>query len=149
MKIKTTITEISHEELVILLGTAHCYSEWLLFEIRESDYYGTELEDESDSNEDKWAKVLLAGKSINAYDYYAEEEDDFYGYLPHDWNEEHEAMRYELNLEDITKGLGRAWSSDSNIRKYIYNWTQDNGDFDDIQAEAVMQFIIFGKEIYG
>lgn len=147
MKIKTTITEINHEDLVNLLSTSSYGSDWLGFKKRKSDYYGTELEDENDCAEDTWAKLLLAGKNIFAYDYYAE--GCTYGNLPNKIIGEDEVARYELTLKDITEGLERALSSDSYIKKYIFNWMNEEGCFDITEAEAIMQYIIFGEEVYG
>ena len=59
-------------------------------------------------------------------------------------------MAYELTLEDIKKGVARALDSGTYIRDYITDWTEeDSVGFDLTEAEAVMQWIVFGEEIYG
>ena len=94
------------------------------------------------------ARVLLAGYSILVKDYYAEDESDHYGNLNHLWRRD--CMAYELTLEDIKKGIGRAIDSGGYIRDYINHWADDECmNFDLTEAEAVMQWIVFGEYIYG
>lgn len=165
MKTKTTITEISHEDLVELLSTATYGSNWLGIRRKVGDYKGTDLESGDDCLEDTWAKILLAGKYVYAYDFYAEDEEDFYGKLPHTWKEEENAMRYEVTMENIKRGLQKcldgtfksAYTEKENIareraymRKCAMSFIEyEDGDFDITQAETLMQVILFGEEIYG
>ena len=151
MKTKTTITDITQEDLVNLLSTATCSSDWLGIRRKKGTYKGTELEDEEDCLEDTWAKVLLAGKALSAYDFYAEDEEDFYGNLPHEWSKEKQAMRYDLTLKDIEKGLIKCLDKLGDyergcVTRYI---DCENSDFDAADAEDIMQVVLFGKIIYG
>ena len=147
MKIQTLITDINQEDLVNLFSTATYGSEYLDCAFRKSDYYGTDLEDENDCREDKWAKLLLAGKSIFVYDYYSEEES--YGNLPQKWIPEKEAMRYELTLEDIKKAVQSAVNNSEYTCTYAMDWINDSCNFDLIEAESLLQHIVFGEVIYG
>ena len=105
MKTRTEITELTHDDLVELFSTATYGSEWLTIRKPLGIYKGTDLEDENDCLEDAWAKVLLAGKKLYAYDFFSEDETDSYGTLPHKWDKEDCAMRYEFTLEDLKKGI--------------------------------------------
>lgn len=154
MKTQTVVTDITHDDLVNLLCTAHEGNDWLGFSIPKGNYVGTELENESDCREDRWAKVLLSGRTLFAEDHYAEDKDEFYGSLPHKWcffdTPDEGWIRYTFSLEDIKKGLGRAYSSGGYLAKYVRDLMDDDStDFDLTEAEALMQFILFGEEIYG
>lgn len=146
MKLETKITEITHDDLVLLLSTASEGSSWLAFSYKKSDY--EPLKKESDCFEDKLAQILLAGKSIKACDYYAEGE--HYGNLPFEVLADDIVVCYKLTLEDIKRGLGKAFSSHDYISTYAYHLIEDDGvQLDQPEAEALMQYILFGEEIYG
>ena len=147
MKTQTVVTDITHDDLVNLIATAWEGSNWLGFDIPlKSGSHVPKIEDEC--REDRMARVLLAGHSILVKDYYAEDENDYYGNLKHLWRKD--CMGYELTLEDIKKGVARALDSGTYIRDYITDWTEeDSVGFDLTEAEAVMQWIVFGEEIYG
>ena len=165
MKTKTKITEITHEDLVELLSTATYGSSWLGIRRKVGDYKGTELEEEGDCLEDTWVKILLTGKFVYAYDFNAEDEEDFYGKLPHTWKEEKDAMRYELTLDDIRIGLQKCldgtfkscYTKREDIereRAYVRRCAMsfinyEDGDFDNPQAQTLLQVIMFGEEVYG
>ncbi len=150
MKIKTIISEITHNDLVNLFATAIYGSNIFDVKKKNADYYGTPLESEKDCREDTWAKVLLAGKTIYVYDYCAEDSEDFYGKLPHEWRSNTQAMRYELTLDDIKKGMERALNSQSYISTYVRDLMDDEAvNFDLTEAEGLLQYIVFGEEIYG
>lgn len=153
MKTKTVVTEITHDELVTLLSAA-IYSEWLYFSIPKiSDSDVPRVNGEC--CEDRWARILLAGNPIYVDDYFAEDEEDFYGNLPHVCMCQNSGtfMRYTLTLEDIKNGIARALDYRAyHIVKYINNWQVDSCQYDvfDItQAEAIIQWIVFGHVIYG
>jgi len=146
MKIETKVTEITHDDLVILLSTASEGSNWLVFSYKKEDY--APLKSDGDYFEDKLAKILLAGKSIEVNDYYAEGE--HYGHLPFKLLEDDNCVCYDLTLKDIEKGLEKALSSNTYIADYVRHIYQDNGcNLDQPEAEAIMQWIVFGEEIYG
>ena len=147
MKTQTIVTDITHDDLVNLIATAWEGSNWLGFDTPlKSVSHVPRVENEC--REDRMARVLLAGYSIFVNDYYAEDKSDHYGNLYHFWRGDR--MTYELTLEDIKKGIGRAMDSGGYIRDYINHWADDECmNFDLPEAEAVMQWIVFGKEIYG
>lgn len=145
MKIQTKVTDITHEDLVNLFSTATYQSNWLSISIPREDK--TTIH-KADCLEDMWAKVILEGKPLYMTDYYAEDSDDSYGKLPHEWVEGY--MRYTFTLEDIKKGISKALDSDDYIAECIHHLADDDCcEFDNPQAEAIMQYIIFGEEIYG
>lgn len=147
MKVKTVITEITHDDLVNLLCTATYSSSFFDVVKKKKDYYGTELEDENDCREDTWAKILLAGKPVYVLDYYSEEE--AYGELPHVWDERLAAMKYTVTIEDIKNGLQKALESKGWDFKCAMDLINEEGDFDLTEAENLLQIITFGEAIYG
>lgn len=158
MKTEVRITEITHDDLVTLLSTATFDSDWLAIRRKAGTYKGTNLVKKEYCLEDTWAAVLLNGKPVYAYDYYAEDSEEYYGNLPHDWNSEKGAMRYTLTLEDIRLGLQKCLSgdfrnTDTECKTYIrscMNHLIDGGyDLDAPEAENLMQVILFGEIIYG
>ena len=149
MKTKTTICDINHEDLVELLSTA-CYgSSWLGVTYNQTEYQNSEPS-EDDCIEDKCARILLHGYSITLYDMYAEDEEDHYGTLPFAWDERGETMDYTVTLDDIRRGLEKAMNAGGWPAKYVQNLINaEDGDFDQPQAESLVQWILFGEEIYG
>lgn len=151
MKTIVKVKELSHEDLVNLLSTASYGSPFIRFSIPKGNYKGTELEDENDCLEDKWAKVLIAGKHLFFCDNYAEDEDDFYGQLPHAYKNTPWGgfMRYEFTLQTILDAMSKALSEGDYMAEYVNHLANYPEKFDQIEAEAVMQYVIFGEEIYG
>lgn len=153
MKIKVKITEIDHEDLVDLFSTA-LYGSTMFSAIYDSIEYQN-LPDKSDTDcfEDKIAKLLLAGKTVEVADQYAECDEDFYGSLPHNWDKEHSLMLYTVSLDDIKKGVQRCFNYNKSKNTWLShcanNWYCKDGNFDLPEAESIMQVIIFGEEIYG
>lgn len=147
MKTKTIITEINHEDLVNLFSCAIYGSNIFDVRIKRTDYYETPLEDENDCREDKWAKVLLSGKAIHVYDNYAEGE--HYGNLPYRITAPDGDVCYHVTLADIEAGLSKACSSDSYIHDYVRHLAFEPENLDQSEAEALLQYILFGEEIYG
>lgn len=148
MKIQTTITGITHDDLVNLFSTATYGSDYLdIKSNKKRDYNGTELENEEDCREDIWAKILLAGKSVEVIDYYAEGVK--YGNLPCVFDEEDNA-HYTINLKDVKEGLEKALNGDGWERKCALHLIEEDGEFDLYEAEALLQMIAFsGQVIYG
>lgn len=148
MKTKTTISDINHNDLVNLLSTALYGSSWLGITYNKTEYPNSEPS-EDDCIEDKAAKILLHGYSITLYDMYAEDEEDHYGTLPYSWDERGETMDYTVTLADIKRGLEKAMNYGGWPAKYVYNLMNEDSDFDQPQAESLVQWILFGEEIYG
>ena len=162
MKTKTTITEITHDDLVNLLSTATCGSSWLETwtpaEIREK--LGIEP---GDCREDIQAKALLSHEVIVATDNYAEGEK----YGEHlstieDPDDEGSPVNYYLVLDHIKDGIAAALdgtfkaNDDAEIdfaatcaRQFIEDCRGFCSDFDITAADALMQIIMFNEIIYG
>lgn len=149
MKLQIKIKEVTHDELVNLFSTATYGSSWLVIRNPKGSYKGTALEDENDSCEDSWTKVLLNGGTIYCYDNYAEDEDEFYGNLPHKFTDY--GMRYELTLKDLIKGLEYVANKDNEYNIKCFNdWRTEANDFDFLEADNLIQCVLFGGEaIYG
>ena len=153
MKTKTIITELTQEDLVNLLCTATCGSDWL-------DCYAPDrqhiVNEEGDCREDIWAKVLLAGDKIICTDYYAEGET--YGDLESKivglGNAE-----YSVSLQDIINGLQKCADGTSKdadkyadrgfLARCYDDFSNDGRDWDMVEADALMQIILFGELVYG
>lgn len=146
---KLQVTGISHDEIVNLLSTATYGSHFFDIKKKRSDYYGTELENEHDTREDTWAKILMSGKPVYVYDYYAEDDSEFYGNHPHEWVEKEQAMRYTITIDDIKQGISSALSSTGYLAKYASDFLFGAGDFDLDEAETLLQDIVFGEHVYG
>ena len=149
MKTKVEITELTHDDLVNLISTA-CYGSSFLGVCYDSTEY-EQLEDknENDCIEDKCARLLLHGKSIELYDMYAEDEGDYYGELPH-YYDETGFMFYTVKLTDIMRGLEKAatdcvWSAEC-FNSFVQ---EESMNMDLPRAETLCQYIIFGEQVYG
>ena len=158
MKTKTTITELTHDDLVELFSTALTGSSYLVADYDESTEY-----DEDDCFEDILANILLHGGSIKATDYYAD--GCVYGSLPHEYvdNDDEGEVVYVLTLDDIKRGLERA--ADGTFNAGNDRWTEltkrsarvsfdsfmdeDSCEFDLVRADILMQIILFDEIIYG
>lgn len=150
MKAKTIITEITHDDLVNLFSTS-CYgSQWLACDYDSIAYKALQSASQDDCVEDKLAKLLLAGKSILLCDYYAECDADFYGNLPHEWDNKSSCMVYTITLDDVKNGL--QWALDNGDcyeKRYANNLIDNDGyDLDQPEAEYLCQLIMFGEQIY-
>jgi hypothetical protein len=150
MKTRTTITEITKENLVDLLCTATYGNNWCEI-FRNKEISGDVKAEENDCREDLWAKVLLGGWSLYFADYYAEDEDEHYGDLPYEWDEDGKCMNYRFNLQDVKRGLAKAADSDSEFARKCFESLRDDEsvDLDLTGADTLMQYIIFGEPIYG
>lgn len=156
MKTKTTITELSHDDLVELFSTALSGSSYL-----GADYEKSIEHDEKDCFEDILANILLHGGCIKVNDYYSE--GDVYGELPHELDEENECTTYFVTYDDIKRGLEKA--ADGTFNAGNDKWTEqtkrsarvsfdsfmdeDRCDFDLVSADILMQIILFDEIIYG
>lgn len=147
MKTKTIITEVTHDDLVNLFSGATYGSEWLSIGSPLGASQGLLTED--DCREDAWAKVILASKKLYFYDYYAEDENDFNGSLPHKWDKYNECMRYDFTLEDIEKGIAKCLDNEGWEAECAYDLINKPENLDLYEAEAIMQVIVFGEVVYG
>ena len=150
MKIKTKITDITQEDLVNLLSTALYGSYCIAADYSVEDYKSLDNVSENDCYEDKMVKILLSGKSIILADMYAEDTEDFYGKLPHSWDEENQTMDYVVTLQDIVKGIEKALNNggwDAECAMHLID--EDSCEFDQTEAENLVQIIMFGSSVYG
>jgi hypothetical protein len=59
-------------------------------------------------------------------------------------------MDYTVSLKDIENGLSKMLDAGGLPAKYVMNLINaDDGDFDQPQAESIIQHILWGEEIYG
>lgn len=150
MKTKTIITEVTHDDLVNLFSGATYGSEWLSIGTPCGASDGLLTED--DCREDAWAKVILAGKHLFFYDYYAEDDADFNGDLPHKWTKNGDGigrMRYDFTLEDIEKGIAKCLDNGGWEAECANDLINNPENLDLYEAEAIMQVIVFGEVVYG
>ena len=137
MKTKITVTELTHEDLVDLLSTALYGSSWF-----EADYdgniYNSLKNKEGDCFEDALADMLLAGHKITIIDYYAEGE----SYSKKCVGFDGESAVYEITLKDFLKT-----ASTKRGFKLVEEVLDGDGDF--WTADAFLQRVVFGEEIYG
>lgn len=158
MKTKTTITELTHDDLVDLFSTALTGSSYLSADYEESIEY-----DEKDCFEDILANILLHDGSIKVTDYYAD--GCVYGSLPHEYvdNDDEGEVVYVLTLDDIKRGLQHALDGTFKLnrgyeiherrmaRKAFESFVDEesNYDFDLSYADTLLQIILFDEIIYG
>lgn len=147
MEIKIQITDINEEDLVNLFSSAIYGSNWLSLET-PLKFAKESYIDSTNVCEEQWAKILLHGGYIYARDFYADDENDHYGTLPHKWCEGAEEMRYEVNLYAIRDGLIKAFQSNW-AKDYVLHLYREPEQLDLDEAETLMQYIIFGECIYG
>lgn len=148
MKTTTKISEISQDDLVDLLSTATCGSNYIdTGWVKHDEYLMFRVK--GDSFEDVCAKMLLNGYKIEVRDYYAEDETDFYGNLHHEWNEEDGFMAYHVGIDDIANGIAKCIDIGGWVSKCANDLINQDEDFDLYEAEAIMQVIAFGELIYG
>lgn len=150
MKTKTTIIEITQEDIVNVLADVlySCY--WLSYDYDIEDYKELENKSNDDCVEDKLAKLLLARKSITLVDTYAEDEDDVNGELEHEWDEELGGMAYKVTIDDFKRGIEKCLNSDEMYKRdsaYKVFFTDCEGDCND--ADIIVQTIVLGDYIYG
>lgn len=137
MKTKITVTELNHEDLVNLLATALYGSSWFGASY-DKKIYNTLTKTEGDCFEDALADMLLAGHKITITDYYAEGE----SYSKKCVGFDGEDANYEVTLKDFLKV-----ASTKQGFKLVEDVLDGDGDF--YTADAFLQRVVFGKEIYG
>jgi hypothetical protein len=137
MKTKITVTELTHEELVNLLSTALYGSSWFGASYDKNIYKSLE-KTEGDCFEDALADMLLNKQKITITDYYAEGEEYSKKFVRFDG----EDAEYEITLKDIlnTASTKRGF-------KLVEEVLDGDGDF--WTADAFLQRVVFGEEIYG
>lgn len=137
MKTQIKVTEFSHEDLVDLLSTALYGSSWLVAGY-DHKIYDTLEETHGDCFEDALADMLLAGHKIKFKDYYAEGEKYSNNFVKF----EGEDAVYEVDLKEFLKVA-------STKRGYQLVEEVLSGEGDYYTADAFLQRVVFGEEIYG
>ena len=148
MKVEVTIKEITKDDLVNLFSTGLTGSSFLGCDYDKKTYQSLPDASEDDCIEDKLAKLLLAGHSIELWDLEADSE-DHYGNLDSRYREAYQCMAYKVTLEDIKKGLQAAATNEDTADYFMQLATDDAYDLDLTGGESLLQFIMFGEVIYG
>jgi hypothetical protein len=137
MKVKILVTELSHEELTDLLSTSLYGSSWFSAKY-DKEVYKSLNNKNGDCFEEKLADMLLAGHKITIVDTMAEGESYSNKFVRLDGD----CAEYEIGLNDILKTASS---------KTGYELLKDvlSGEGDYFTADAFIQRVVFGKEIYG
>ena len=150
MKTEIKVTTLYHEELVNLLSTALEGSNWFGASYDRNIYHSI-TETRGDCFEDKLADMLLSGHKITIIDYYAE--GDKYSNKCTGFDDDENAI-YEIGLEDILKVASTTIGY--KILREVIGYDKEYGDeFDEVgtgdywTADAFLQRVVFGEEIYG
>ena len=138
MKTKITVTEINHEELVDLLSTALEGSNWFGASYDRDTY--KKLENTTgECFEDKLADMLLSGHQITITDYEADGES--YSSKCTKITADGDAV-YKVGLNDFLKV-----ASTKKGFQLLNEVLDGTGDY--WTADAFLQRVVFGEEIYG
>ena len=147
MYLNMKVKELTQEDLVNLLSTAlYGNNGWYCDYVKE-DYETLCIPDKTDCYEDKLAKILLGGGSIEISDRYAEDKNDHYSKLSHAWDAEHACMTYCVTLEDVYRGLDKA--AKKGYQDRVSNLANDPAQLDMFDADLLLQYIVYGDYIYG
>lgn len=128
MKFTFKITELTHRELTDFLCTALFQSFWANVDYDVKDEEGIEIESqyETATYEEAIASILLNGKTITIID-------------------DEEEKEYKLDLKMIINAFNKVAKSED-YRHHVWNIINEEYDFND--ADIVLQFAIFGEEMY-
>ena len=138
MKTKITVTEINLEELVDLLSTALEGSSWFAASYDKTLYESIQ-ETHGYCFEDKLADMLISGHKITITDYEADGES--YSSKCTRITADGDAV-YKVGLEDFLKV-----ASTKTGFKLLNEVLDGTGDY--WTADAFLQRVVFGEEIYG
>lgn len=138
MKTKITVTSIDHDELVDLLSTALEGSNWFGASY-DSDTYKKLENTTGECFEDKLADMLLAGHQITITDYEADGES--YSSKCTKITADGDAV-YKVGLDDFLKV-----ASTKRGFQLLSDVLDGTGDY--WTADAFLQRVVFGEEIYG
>ena len=136
-QVKIKVTEFEHEELVNLLSTA-LYGSTCFGADYDEDKYEAIEEKHGDCFEDALADMLLAGHKIEIIDCEADGEKYSDRFVRFDGDD----AVYEVGLEDFLKTA-------STVKGYKLVEEVLSGDGDYYTADAFLQRVVFGEEIYG
>lgn len=119
------LTLLKEDNLVDLLSTAFYNSSWFTAYIPSE--YRSLVNLNSECREDKWADVLTKGGKICVVD-------------------EEENEKYLIDLNDICNGLMKLQEEHLHVYARVMSFS---GEADFYDADAVIQYAIFGKWVYG
>lgn len=148
MKIKIKIIEVSHDNLVDLFSTALYGNDRWCVDYDIDTYMKCKNIKQGECLEDKLARLILEGYPIQISDMYCDGEDEYYGKLMHRYDQVNNCMDYDVYLSDIIKGLEEASKNSTSI-KYVLDLCDDPAQLDMFDADTLLQYIVFGKQIYG
>lgn len=140
MKYNLQVTEITHDELVSIFSMLYTTNDFQFAYNKKNYSQIPEDKREGDCLEDKVADSLLNGFKVAITDTYAEGE-------VHNENLEYEidddgAVTYYVGLQVFLNGF-----SNSDAMEYVKDLADENDDY--WTAYNLIQFVIFGKTIYG
>ena len=138
MKTKITVTAMEHDELVDLLSTALEGSNWFGASYDKTLYESIQ-ETQGYCFEDKLADMLLSGHQITITDYEADGES--YSSKCTKITTDGDAV-YKVGLEDFLKV-----ASTKKGFQLLSDVLDGTGDY--WTADAFLQRVVFGEEIYG
>lgn len=154
MIVKVKVFDLTQEDLVDLLATGLYDNPYLWADYSKKEYDALPDSDREDTFEDKLAKLLLHGKSIDLCDKGAEGET--YGLLPS--RTDGDDVIYRVSLRDVKLGLEEAINGDfigdaqdkkagaSSFLAFEQRYTEGNWDF--AAAYTLLQIICFREIIY-
>ena len=148
MKVEVTIKEITKDDLVNLFSTGLTGSSFLGCDYDKKAYQSLPDASEDDCIEDKLAKLLLAGHSIELLDMEAGPE-DHYGNIESHYRNDYGCIAYKITLEDVKKGLQNAASNEDTADYFNDLLNDDAYNLDLTGGESLLQFIMFNEVIYG
>lgn len=160
MRTRTVIEELTQEDLSNFFSTALYMSE--IFDARYNKKKWHHIFLPSDCFEDKLAKILLSGGTIDIIDCFAEDKEDIHNKDLGRWvktgcdSHSHEAV-YTISLKDIEAGLSNA--ADGSFKTCeceSYDWAYKviaamksmDVDYDQSDAELILQIICFKEHVY-
>lgn len=139
MKTEIKVTELEHDELVDLLSTALYGSTWFEASYNKDIYEKLETT-HGECFEDKLADMLLNGHKIAFTDMEAEGESYSNKFVK--FEGKHQNAIYEVELNDFLKVAST---------KKGFRLLEDvlSGEGDYYTADAFLQRVVFGEEVYG
>ena len=148
MELEIKVKSMEQEDLVDFLSTALYDNGNYRTEYNVGCYNSVCKVDEEDCFEEKCAKVLLAGGDISFADMLSEDSSCKYGDNPNAfWSEQARAVIYPIKYDDIIKGLNKA--VEEGYASEVLALADKDADFDALEADCLLQFILFGEVVYG
>lgn len=151
MKTEIKVTELSHENLVDLLSTALYDSNWFRASY-DRDIYESLENKQGECFEDKLADMLLAGKKITITDFEADGESYSKKFVR--FEGKYQDAVYEVDIKDFLK-VASTKTGYKLLREVIGYNKEDGDEYDEpgdgdyYTADAFLQRVVFGEEVYG